>query len=162
MNNEIRIRLKWVQLYEQIQNVGLVCRKCGISKPTLRKWLKRYEEHGLDGLNDASKRPHSSPNTKVNAQIESWILSLRKARKLGARRIQNELLREHNCHLSLATIHKTLTKNQVKPLVIQRKKKDYQRYQRPIPGDRVRMDTCKIAPGIYQYTAVDDCSRYRV
>lgn len=162
MNNEIRKRLKWVQLYEQTQKAGLVCRNCGISRPTLRKWLKRYEEHGLDGLNDVSKRPHNSPNTKVNAQIESWILSLRKTRKLGARRIQNELLREHNYHLSLATIHKILTKNQVKPLVIQRKKKDYQRYQRPIPGDRVQMDTCKIAPGIYQYTAIDDCSRYRV
>jgi transposase InsO family protein len=24
------------------------------------------------------------------------------------------------------------------------------------------MDTCKIGPGIYQYTAVDDCSRWRV
>lgn len=24
------------------------------------------------------------------------------------------------------------------------------------------MDTCKIAPHIYQYTAVDDCTRYRV
>jgi putative transposase len=24
------------------------------------------------------------------------------------------------------------------------------------------MDTCKIAPGIYQYTAIDDCTRYRV
>ena len=24
------------------------------------------------------------------------------------------------------------------------------------------MDTCKIALGIYQYTAVDDCSRWRV
>jgi transposase InsO family protein len=56
----------------------------------------------------------------------------------------------------------SLTKNQVKPLVIQHKKKDYQRYERPTPGDRVQMDTCKIAPGIYQYTAVDDCSRYRV
>jgi putative transposase len=24
------------------------------------------------------------------------------------------------------------------------------------------MDTCKIAPGIYQYTAIDDCTRIRV
>jgi hypothetical protein len=23
------------------------------------------------------------------------------------------------------------------------------------------MDICKIAPGIYQYTSIDDCSRYR-
>lgn len=24
------------------------------------------------------------------------------------------------------------------------------------------MDTCKIAPGVYQYTAIDDCTRIRV
>ena len=24
------------------------------------------------------------------------------------------------------------------------------------------MDVCKIRPGIYQYTALDDCSRYKV
>lgn len=62
----------------------------------------------------------------------------------------------------LALIHKVSTKYEVKPLVFQRKKKDFIRYQRPTPGDRVQMDTCKIAPRIYQYTAIDDCSRYRV
>lgn len=162
MNKEIKQRLTWIKLYEETQNAGLVCRRCGISRPTLRKWLKRYEESGLEGLKDVSKRPHSSPNTKISNEVESWVLSLRKKRKLGARRIQNELLREHNIQLSLASIHKVLTKNEVKPLVFQRKKKDFIRYQRPIPGDRVQMDTCKIALGIYQYTAVDDCSRYRV
>lgn len=161
MNKEIRQRLKWIELYEETKNAGLVCRRCGISRPTLRKWLKRYKENGLDGLQDVSKRPHTSPNAKINHQ-EEWILSLRKDRKLGARRIQNELLREHSVQLSLASIHKVLTRHDVKPIVFQRKKKDFIRYQRPIPGDRVQMDTCKIAPGIYQYTAIDDCSRYRV
>ncbi|RYY02637.1 MAG: helix-turn-helix domain-containing protein [Gammaproteobacteria bacterium] len=42
-----------------------MCRKCGISRPTLRNWLKRDEEQGLEGLNDVSKRPHSSRNTKI-------------------------------------------------------------------------------------------------
>lgn len=162
MNKEIRQRLKWIELYEETKNAGLVCRRCGISRPTLRKWLKRYKENGLDGLQDVSKRPHTSPNAKINHQVEEWILSLRKDRKLGARRIQNELLREHSVQLSLASIHKVLTRHDVKPIVFQRKKKDFIRYQRPIPGDRVQMDTCKIAPGIYQYTAIDDCSRYRV
>lgn len=162
MNKEIKQRLKWIELYEETNNAGLVCRRCGISRPTLRKWYKRYKEKGLDGLQDVSRRPHSSPNTKIDNRIEDWILKLRKDRKLGARRIQNELLREHNFQLSLASIHKVLTKHEVKPIVFQRKKKDFIRYQRPIPGDRVQMDTCKIAPGIYQYTAVDDCSRYRV
>ncbi|WP_241025535.1 DDE-type integrase/transposase/recombinase, partial [Burkholderia sp. Ac-20384] len=36
------------------------------------------------------------------------------------------------------------------------------RYSRPVPGDRVQMDTMKIARGAYQYTAIDDCSRFRV
>ncbi|WP_372763179.1 IS481 family transposase [Pseudoalteromonas sp.] len=162
MNREIRQRLKWIKLYEETKNAGLVCRRCGISRPTLRKWLSRYKEQGLEGLQEVSRRPHSSPNTKINDQIEEWILSLRSERKLGARRIQNELLREHHFELSLASIHKVLTKYEVKPLVFQRKKKDFIRYERPTLGDRVQMDTCKIAPGIYQYTAIDDCSRYRV
>jgi hypothetical protein len=33
---------------------------------------------------------------------------------------------------------------------------------RPVPGDRVQMDVCKIAPVLYQYTAIDDCSRWKV
>lgn len=41
-------------------------------------------------------------------------------------------------------------------------KKTYKRYQKPIPGERVQMDTMKIAPGLYQYTAIDDCTRLRV
>jgi hypothetical protein len=36
------------------------------------------------------------------------------------------------------------------------------RYTRPVPGDRVQFDTCKIGPGLYQFTAVDDCTRLRV
>ncbi|APC96170.1 IS481 family transposase [Francisella tularensis subsp. novicida] len=43
-----------------------------------------------------------------------------------------------------------------------KRKKKFKKYSKPIPGDRVQVDTCKIAPGIYQYTAVDDCSRWRV
>jgi hypothetical protein len=29
-------RLGWVRLYEQVGHAGLVCRRCGISRPTLR------------------------------------------------------------------------------------------------------------------------------
>ena len=36
------------------------------------------------------------------------------------------------------------------------------RYAKEIPGERVQMDTCKIAPSLYQYTAIDDCTRIRV
>lgn len=162
MKNEIKQRLTWVKLYEETGNAGLVCRRCGISRPTLRKWSRRYKEQGLAGLTGLSKRPKNSPAAKVGQEEEALILELRKARNLGARRIQSELQRLHHISLSVATIHKILTRNQVKPVVKFRKKVDFIRYQRPVPGDRVQMDTCKIGPGLYQYTAIDDCTRYRV
>jgi hypothetical protein len=36
------------------------------------------------------------------------------------------------------------------------------RLGRPIPGDRVQLGTCKSKSGLYQYTAIDDCSRRQV
>lgn len=87
---------------------------------------------------------------------------MRKEQNLGARRIQSELLWESDIRLSLATIHKILTTAQVKPLKRPPRRRHCTRYERPIPGERVQIDTCKIAPGIYQYTAVDDCTRCRV
>jgi hypothetical protein len=87
---------------------------------------------------------------------------MREKRNFGARRLQTELIRLHQIHLSTATLHIVLSEASIKPIVAYRHKKDFQRYERPIPGDRVQMETCKIASGIYQYTSTDDCSRYRV
>jgi len=33
---DARTRLGWVRLYEQLGKAGLVCRRCGTSRPTLR------------------------------------------------------------------------------------------------------------------------------
>lgn len=162
MNKEIQQRLQWIRLYEESKDFGFVCRRCGISRPTLRKWWRRYLEHGLEGLKSSNRRPHHSPNTRIGKTETGVILELRNSRNLGARRIQSELKRLHSLSFSLATIHKILTKNQVKPLKKIRKKSEFIRYERPTPGDRVQMDTCKIAPGLYQYTSIDDCTRYRV
>ena len=162
MDRLVRMRFKWVRMYEETKNAGLVCRRCGISRPTLRKWYSRYQKQGIEGLYNQSRKPHNSPNTKVTLEMENLIIELRKQRKLGARRIQSELKRHHLIELSLATIHKILVRNKVKPLNRKRSKKTFKSYNRPIPGDRVQMDTKKLAPGKYQYTAVDDCTRYRV
>jgi len=118
MNREIQQRLVWVKLFEETNDAGLVCRRCGISRPTLRKWWKRYSEQGIDGLSSQSRRPLKSPNTKINAELEALILEMRSARNFGARRLQTELMRLHGVSLSLASIHKVLSSHQVKPIKI--------------------------------------------
>ena len=132
-----------------------------LSRPTLRKWLKRYQTHGLSGLESLSRRPLRSPNRKVFAKHEQWIMDFRKS-QLGARRIQSELLWRHEWKLSVSVIHKVLKRHQAAPLIRPRRKAHFKRYERPVPGDRVQMDTMKLKPGLYQYTAIDDCSRFLV
>lgn len=144
MSPEAKKRLKWIQVYESSGHAGRNCLMCGISRPTLRKWLKRYQADGVSGLESRSRRPLRSPNRKVFEEHEEWILGFRKSQKLGARRIQNELIWRHHWKVSLATIHKVLKRRQVKPLVRLRRKAGFKRYERPVPGDRVQMDTMKL------------------
>ena len=157
-NTELRMRLGWVELYEETKDAGFVCRRCGISRPTLRKWCRRYKEHGIKGLESQSKKPKHSPRQKIFQEQENWILTLRKEMNIGARRIQNELIRQYDYHLSLASIQKVLQRNKVEPIQKPRRKKKHKRYQKEVPGERIQMDTCKIRPGMYQFTAVDDCT----
>ncbi|HDY7488907.1 TPA: helix-turn-helix domain-containing protein, partial [Vibrio vulnificus] len=55
MDREIQQRLQWVKMYEECGDAGLVCRRCGISRPTLRKWAKRYKQCGIAGLESQSR-----------------------------------------------------------------------------------------------------------
>lgn len=94
--------------------------------------------------------------------LEKRILALRRKRNLGARGIQSELLWEDEIRLSLATIHKVPVSAKVGPLKRPPRRKSCKRYECPVSGDRVQMDTCKISTRIYQYMAVDDCTCCRV
>jgi len=158
-----KARLSWVELYARTGDAGLVCRRCGISRPTLRKWWRRYQGEGEAGLVDKSRRPHRLAAQKVFADQEKLILALRRERRLGIKQLRNELIRQHNLALSLDTIHRVLVRHGEHVLKPPRRwRKGQRRYSRPVPGDRIQMDVCKIRPGVYQYTAIDDCSRYKV
>lgn len=163
MDEKIRARLGWVELYIETKDAGFVCHRCGISRPTLRKWFRRYQANGLKGLKEQTRRPHTSPNSKITEDIENQIVSMRKKRKLGCKRICNEMLRLHDVSISAPTVQKVLDRNDLGSLPNRvRKRKFPIRYNRPISGDRVQMDVCKISAGLYHYAAIDDCSRYKV
>src|SRR5262249_5497798 len=107
MDAEIRKRLRWVELFLQLKNCSVVCLKCGISRPTLRKWLQRYKEKGAEGLVGESRKPKSSPGTRIHDQQREWIRELRN-RRLGSRRVQSELKRVYDFDVSRTTVEKVL------------------------------------------------------
>jgi transposase InsO family protein len=158
-----KARLRWVELYAKTGDAGLVGRRCGISRPTLRKWWRRYLVGGPEGLVEQSRRPKHVASQKVFAEQEALILALRRDRRLGIKQLRNELIRQHDLALSLDTVHRVLVRHGEQVLKRPRRRvRGRRRYSRPVPGDRVQMDVCKIGPGVYQYTAIDDCSRYKV
>jgi transposase InsO family protein len=128
----------------------------------LRKWVNRYREHGVAGLTSKSRRPHRAVAAKISEQAKEWIAGLR-ARRLGSRRIQSELQRSYGFEVSRPTIEKVLKALSPRsPLTRVLPRKGKKRYAKEIPGERVQLDTCQIGPRLYQYTAVDDCTRIRV
>lgn len=159
---KVRAREKWLKIYEETQSVTKTALRCGVARSTLYRWKKRYDEQGRAGLSDKSKRPRRLANQKVDAYLEQLILQLRKKRKWGAQRISNYLKRTKRINISAMPVWRVLNRHEVPPIKKHRKKSDYQRYSRPVPGDRVQMDVRKLRAGAYQFTAIDDCTRLKV
>jgi putative transposase len=68
-----------------------ICREFGISRKTAYKWLRRYEEEGVDGLKDRSKAPHRQ-SQKTNEEAIRHILALKKQKEAwGPKKIRARL-----------------------------------------------------------------------
>jgi transposase InsO family protein len=103
------------------------------------------------------------PTAKVTPDIEAQILKLRATRKLGAKRLCNQLLSLQDISLSPPTVQKVFNRHHQGKLIARPTwRKQPQCYNRPVPEDRVQVDVCKTAPDLYHYASVDDCSRYCV
>jgi transposase InsO family protein len=57
-------------------NISALCREYGISRQTGHKWLRRFQAQGYAGLEEESRRPHSSP-LSTGEEIVIGILELR-------------------------------------------------------------------------------------
>ena len=159
----VRRRRTWIAAYRELGDAGAVCRRFGISRPTLRKWLRRYDADGDAGLAERSRRPRQSPAQKVGESEAELIVRLRRERRLGVKRLRIELERLHGLRLAASTLHKVLAGHGLSALPRKRRVRHVpKRYSRPVPGERVQLDSCKIRPGLWQFTAIDDCSRYLV
>jgi transposase len=80
-------------------NVAKTCRYYGITRQAYYKWLRRYEEQGLEGLRDRSSRPHVSPNT-TKGEVVGKIIYLHQSYHFGPHKIAIYLKRYHDIQIS--------------------------------------------------------------
>ncbi len=86
-------RLRFVARLLEGEPMTQMCREFGISRKTGYKIFERYREHGLEALNDRSRRPVRYAN-QLPQQLESLIVNLKRDKPhWGARKIRELLIR---------------------------------------------------------------------
>lgn len=75
-------------------NVAALCRQHGISRQTGHKWLKRYREAGYEGLEDASRRPSSSPLATGEEVVAALLVAKAKHPRWGPRKLLSLLRKD--------------------------------------------------------------------
>jgi transposase InsO family protein len=152
-------------------NVSLTCRYYGITRQAYYIWVRRYEEGGLEGLRDRSRRPKVSPNA-TKAEVVGKIVYLRRSYHFGPHKIAMYLKRYHDVQISPSGVWRILRRLDMNRLPASQRYRRHvdrwKRYEKPLPGHRVQIDVKFIAPlpgsrrKHYQFTAIDDCTRIRV
>ena len=82
-------RLEFVELVcTPGANVSALCQAFGVSRKTGYKWLSLFKEQGQQGLQERSRRPHTSPN-RSDAELEALVVALHdKYPCWGSRKLQ--------------------------------------------------------------------------
>jgi transposase InsO family protein len=144
---------------------------CGLSRQSAAKWVRRYREAGLEGLQDRSSRPRRSPRS-TPVELVQKIEALRRERWTGVR------IAQATC-VSRATVSRILVRLKLNKGKMLQPQIPIVRYEHPAPGDLLHIDIKKLArihkPGHrltgnpqdetrgagweFLYVAVDDHSR---
>ena len=110
----------------------------GVSRQTVHKWLRRFRDEGLAGLNDRSSRAHRCPHRTSDA-VEVAVLDLRRTSRRGPHRIAQRL------DLAPSTVHAVLARHGLSRLSrLDRTTGVPIRYERDRPGELIHVDVKKL------------------
>jgi transposase InsO family protein len=139
-------------------------RRFGLDRKTVRAWRRRWLAAGLAGL------VPRYPAVRARRVPDSTVALIELARRdlhFGAVRTRIWLERVHRVRVAAATIHRICQRLGYPPLsrTPQRRPRQLTLFSRDRPGDCVQVDVKEVKVAgtkCFQYTAIDDCTRYRV
>jgi putative transposase len=106
-------RLRFVARLLDGEKMAALCREFDISRKTGYKIFERYQNCGLEGLTDRSRRPYRQAN-KLPLQIEKLIVRLKREHSSwGAPKIRETLRRQHDDFQTpaISTVHAVLDRH---------------------------------------------------
>jgi transposase InsO family protein len=118
------------------QHQADVAQAMGVSLTTVKKWLRRYRQEGLAGLQDRSSRPRRSPQA-LREGLRRRIITLRQRRRTG-RLIVRQL------GVSAASVSRVLRRAGLSRWRDLQPALPVVRYQREHPGELLHLDVKKL------------------
>jgi transposase InsO family protein len=153
-------------------NVSALCRDSGVSRKTFYKWVDRYRNEGVEGLEERSRRPLSSPR-QTPVEVEDMIVRCRKELRDGGWDHGATTVHWHLAQAgqvsevpSVSTIHRILVRRGlVSPEPAKRPRSSWCRFEAPAPNEWWQIDAMdwEIVPGLAKvFNVLDDHSRLAV
>lgn len=117
-------RIRFVIRLKDGESMAFLCREFGISRKTGYKIFERYEQSGLEGLSDRTRRPFRYAN-QLPEPVEAAIVAAKREKPhWGARKIRERLLRRlpHAVKVpACSTIHAVLDRHGLVARAIRRR-----------------------------------------
>lgn len=158
----MEIRTKAVILYEEkVYSAVEISRMYNISSRTLRRWVTRHKEKGIEGLKPIKPGPKDAKH-RISTRVEQRILDLKqKYPNWGARRIKHQF----NLPVHWKTAHNVIKRHGLL-IRVKAKPQPFKRFQRKHVDSMWQGDTFQFrihdVGKVYVTGFTDDCSRYRV
>lgn len=157
-------RERWLKLHlEGSLSITALSQRSGFSRDTLHRWKRTYLARGLAGLQEKSRAHRSHPNTTRQEVVER-IRAIREETCFCAAKIRFRLLRQ-GITMSTRGIHKVLRREGMVRTKRRFPHKDIWKPRAAFPGEVVEIDVAYMrrfkGKWLYQFTAVDSCSRWR-
>jgi len=152
------------------QTVTAAAAAVGVSRQTVYRWLAAWEQDGVPGLLDQSRRPHHSPR-RLDPVLATVLLEVRDAHPAwGARKLLAVVQREQpgltEAWPAASTVTRLLQRTGRIDPAVSASHRRWQRFEAAAPNALWQMDYCgpvQTAAGPSQVlTVIDDHSRYLV
>lgn len=88
MDQKLKLISNWL---EEEDDISEIARRFGVSRKTVYKWINRYKEEGIQGLEEKSRAAHSHPNITENIIIDGIIDFKLKHTTWGPKKIMHRL-----------------------------------------------------------------------
>lgn len=108
--NPVEARKRMMETYQETGSIRETARRWMTSRNVVRKWVRRFEEEGEEGLQDRSRRPHHSPN-QTPKHIEDQVMEAYEQTGYGRDRLSDYLRIVHDIDLSPHTVRHVLRRH---------------------------------------------------